>query len=107
MNFDRYDELRKALSQCPSEDNDNLIDPADVYRVCAGVGLPLKNDLLTALIQKSVGFFDEFDDASMHMRRLFGQVLGSQKCITLIPFVQFSEFQSRMVVLITNHSWKN
>ncbi|XP_063693054.1 EF-hand domain-containing family member C2-like [Bolinopsis microptera] len=52
MNFDRYDELRKALSQCPSEDNDNLIDPADVYRVCAGVGLPLKNDLLTALIQK-------------------------------------------------------
>ncbi|KAL5247622.1 hypothetical protein ACHWQZ_G019489 [Mnemiopsis leidyi] len=51
LNFDRYDELEKALSQCPAEDH-NLIDPADVYRVCVGVGLPLKNDLLTALIQK-------------------------------------------------------
>ena len=56
LNFDRYDELQQALSQCPSEEADNLIDPSDVYKVCVGVGLPLNNDLLTALIQKSVSY---------------------------------------------------
>ena len=50
-NFDRYDGLLQALSQADNNYEVEL-DPAEVYRACVAVGLPLTNDLLTALIQK-------------------------------------------------------
>ena len=50
-NFDRYDELLQALSQAEST-NEVELEPCDVYRACIAVGLPLTNDLLTALVQK-------------------------------------------------------
>lgn len=51
INCEQDEELLLALSQAESADGD-LIQPDDFYRVAIAVGLPLKNELLTALIQK-------------------------------------------------------
>ena len=53
INYEQDEELLLALSQAETADGD-LIQPEDLYRVAIAVGLPLKNELLTALIQKFV-----------------------------------------------------